>query len=48
MEFPVNPKAEAHPIVRAWGAFRQDDINVASAGELQAAATRLSDRVGYK
>ena len=48
MEYPVNPKAEVHPIVRAWGTFRQDDINVASAGELQAAATRLSDRVGYK
>ena len=48
MEFPVHPKAEAHQIVRGWGAFRQDDINVASAGEFQAAATRLSDRVGYK
>lgn len=48
MEFPVNPKAEAHPIVRGWGPFRQDDINVAAAGEFQAAATRLSDRVGYK
>ena len=48
MEFPVNPKAEAHPIVRSWGTFRQDDTNVASAGEFQAAATRLSDRVGYK
>ena len=47
MEFPVNPKAEAHPIVRTWGTFKQDDINVASAGEFQAAATRLSDRVGY-
>jgi iron(III) transport system substrate-binding protein len=48
MEYPVNPKAEAHPIVRGWGTFRQDDINVAAAGEFQAAATRLSDRVGYK
>jgi iron(III) transport system substrate-binding protein len=48
MEFPVNPKAEAHPIVRGWGPFRQDDINIASAGEFQAAATRLSDRVGYR
>ena len=48
MEFPVNPKAETHPIVRAWGNFRQDDINVAAAGELQAAAARLSDRTGYK
>ena len=48
MEFPVNPRAETHPIVRAWGPFRQDDINVAAAGELQAVATRLSDRAGYK
>ena len=48
MEYPVNPKAETHPIVRAWGTFRQDDINIAAAGELQADATRLSDRVGYK
>ena len=48
MEFPVNAKAEVHPIVRAWGPFKQDDINVASAGEFQAAATRLSDRAGYK
>ena len=48
MEYPVNPKAETHPIVRAWGPFKQDDINIAAAGELQAAATKLSDRVGYK
>jgi hypothetical protein len=34
--------------VKAWGSFKQDDINVASAGEFQAAATRLADRVGYK
>jgi iron(III) transport system substrate-binding protein len=48
MEFPANPKAEVNPIVRAWGPFKQDDINVASAGEFQAAATRLADRAGYK
>jgi iron(III) transport system substrate-binding protein len=48
MEYPVNPKAETHPIVRAWGPFKQDDINIAAAGEFQAAATKLSDRAGYK
>jgi iron(III) transport system substrate-binding protein len=48
LEYPANPKAEAHPIVRAWGPFKQDDVNVASAGEFQAAATRLADRAGYK
>jgi iron(III) transport system substrate-binding protein len=48
MEFPVNPKAEINAIVRSWGPFKQDDVNVASAGELQAAATKLADRAGYK
>jgi iron(III) transport system substrate-binding protein len=48
LEFPANPKAEINQIVRAWGPFKQDDIGVASAGEFQAAATRLADRVGYK
>jgi iron(III) transport system substrate-binding protein len=48
LEFPANPKAEINPIVRAWGPFKPDDIGVASAGEFQAAATRLADRAGYK
>jgi iron(III) transport system substrate-binding protein len=47
-EYPANPKAEVAPVVKSWGSFKQDDINVASAGEFQAAATRLADRVGYK
>ena len=47
-EYPANPKAEVHPIVKSWGSFKQDDINVAAAGEFQAAATRLADRAGYK
>ena len=48
LEFPANPRAEINAIVRAWGGFKQDDIGVASAGEFQAAATRLADRAGYK
>ncbi|HEV8583760.1 MAG TPA: extracellular solute-binding protein [Methylomirabilota bacterium] len=48
LEFPVNPKAEVNAIVKAWGPFKQDDLNVAAAGEFQAAATRLADRAGYK
>ncbi|MGH7325786.1 MAG: extracellular solute-binding protein [Candidatus Rokuibacteriota bacterium] len=47
-EFPANPQATVNPLVARWGRFKQDDINVASAGELQAAAIRLADRVGYK
>jgi iron(III) transport system substrate-binding protein len=47
-EYPANPQASINPIVAKWGKFKQDDINIASAGEFQAAATRLADRAGYK
>ena len=47
-EYPANPQAGVNPVIAKWGKFKQDDINVASAGELQAAATRLADRAGYK
>jgi iron(III) transport system substrate-binding protein len=47
-EYPANPQAGINPIVAKWGKFKQDDINIASAGEFQAAATRLADRAGYK
>ena len=47
-EYPANPQAGVNPVIAKWGKFKQDDINVASAGEFQAAATRLADRVGYK
>lgn len=48
LEFPANPKAEVNAVVKAWGPFKQDELNVAAAGEFQAAATRLADRAGYK
>jgi iron(III) transport system substrate-binding protein len=47
-EYPANPQAAMSPILSRWGKFKQDDINVAAAGELQAAATKLADRAGYK
>jgi len=47
-EFPANPMAGASKLVTQWGRFKADDINVASAGEFQAAAVRLADRAGYK
>jgi iron(III) transport system substrate-binding protein len=48
LEFPANPQAAVNPVIAKWGAFKQDDTNVAAAGEFQAAATRLADRAGYK
>jgi iron(III) transport system substrate-binding protein len=47
-EYPANPQAGVSPVIARWGKFKQDDVNVAAAGELQAAATRLADRAGYK
>jgi iron(III) transport system substrate-binding protein len=47
-EYPANPQTPVHPILAKWGPFKQDDINVAATGELQAAAIKLADRVGYK
>jgi len=47
LEYPANPKVKAAPLVRAWGEYRPNVINVAKAGELQATAVKLMDRAGY-
>ena len=47
-EYPANPQTPVHPILAKWGPFKQDDINVAAAGELQPTAIKLADRAGYK
>ena len=48
MEYPANPAVVADSLVRAWGDFKPNRINLARAGELQPAAIRLMDRVGYR
>lgn len=48
MEYPVNPDVPVNPIVASWGSFKQNKINLKNAGENQAAAIKLMDRVGYK
>lgn len=48
LEYPVNPAVKPDAVVSAWGAFRQNPLNLAKAGELQAAAVKLMDRAGYK
>lgn len=48
LEYPANPRVRPHPLVAAWGTFRQDTINVSEAGRLQARAVMLMDRAGYK
>jgi iron(III) transport system substrate-binding protein len=48
LEFPANPKVKPNSIVKDWGNFKPNLLNVSKAGELQAAATKLMDRAGYK
>jgi iron(III) transport system substrate-binding protein len=47
-EYPANPAVKASTIIVAWGDFKADTVDVAAAGELQASAVMLMDRVGYK
>lgn len=48
LEYPVSPAVKPDPVVAAWGTFKRNPINVAKAGELQAAAVKLMDRAGYR
>jgi iron(III) transport system substrate-binding protein len=48
LEYPVNPRIKPDSVIKAWGEFKPNLINVAKAGELQAVATRLMDRAGYR
>ncbi len=46
-EFPANATVEPLPVVQAWGPFLQKQVNVGRLGEMQPAAVRLLDRVGW-
>ena len=48
MEYPANPKVKPDSIVTAWGGFKQNQMNVVKAGELQTEAVKLMDRAGYR
>jgi iron(III) transport system substrate-binding protein len=47
-EYPVKPGIEPSEILRSWGEFRADTLNLAVLGELNAAAVRIFDEVGWK
>jgi iron(III) transport system substrate-binding protein len=47
-EYPANAAVQPHGLIAAWGTFKADTVDVAAAGELQVAAVKLLDRVGYK
>jgi iron(III) transport system substrate-binding protein len=47
-EYPANPAVKPNALLQAWGAFKGDPVDVAAAGEFQAAAVKMTDRVGWK
>lgn len=48
LEFPASPAVKPDERVAAWGAFKASAMNVAQAGDYQAAAVRLMDRAGFE
>ena len=47
-EYPANQNIDSDEIVTSWGSFKQDKMNLSIAGELQADAVKLMQRLGYK
>lgn len=47
-EYPANQNIASDDAVVAWGAFRQDDMNLAQAGVLQAQAVKIMQIQGYR
>lgn len=47
-EFPANPKIQPDSLIKNWGPYKPNRMNVSEEGKLQTAATRLMDRAGYR
>lgn len=47
-EYPVNPAAEVSGLVKEWGDFKADQVNLDVLGKNNAEAVRVMDRAGWK
>ena len=47
-EFPVKEGVDKSELLKSWGEFTQDNINVAKFGSLQTQAIQMMDKAGYK
>lgn len=47
-EYPVNAKAEISELVKSWGDFKSDKLNLDVLGKNNAEAVRIMDRTGWK
>jgi len=47
-EYPVNPKAEFSDLLKKWGSFKADDLNLSVLGDNNSEAVLIFDKVGWK
>ena len=47
-EYPVKQGVDESEMLRSWGSFKQDDINVQKFGSLQTQAIQMMDKAGYR
>ena len=47
-EYSVNPDIESSPILKKWGKFKADNLNLSLLGEYNADAVLLMDRAGWQ
>lgn len=47
-EYPVKEGVDESDMLKSWGEFKKDDINVQKFGELQTQAIQMMDKAGYK
>lgn len=47
-EYPVNENAETSELLKSWGAFKSDKLNLDVLGKNNAEAVRIMDRAGWK
>ena len=47
-EYPVNPNVENAEVLKSWGSFKEDQLNLSKLGELNKKAVILFDEAGWK
>tara|TARA_B100000686_G_C16422644_1_gene777973 strand:+ start:51 stop:572 length:522 start_codon:yes stop_codon:yes gene_type:complete len=47
-EYPANPNIQPSKIVRNWGGFKIDTLNLNALGEYRSEAIKIFDRTGWK
>lgn len=47
-EYPINPDASKAAILKTWGDFKTDDIELNKLGELNSEAVKIFDEAGWK